>query len=219
MEVINKIRMENVSGGFECKLKNYGGMRDTLGHFNYQFKSGVYLIEGECAMGGWALSTILTGKDKVFEGKIFFNEVEVTYKQLEQNSCYVGTDANLKKRFGLVPLTVKEQIEYGISKGLSFSANVEDIRKKFALSEERFNRSMKYVSGERWRASMAIGYALGKKIYCFPWVNSNFLHSHSDNFKLCFDSLKTANAIVIIPTTYADILKEIVQEYTVVKLR
>lgn len=210
--------MENVSGGFDCNLENYGGMRDTLGHFNYQFKPGVYLIEGECATGGWALSMILTGKYKMFEGKIFLNDVDVTYKQLEQSSCYVGTDAKLKKGFGLGALTVKEQIEYGVSKGLSFSTNVEEIKEKFALSDERFNRGIRYISGERWRASMAIGYALGKKIYCFPWVNSKFLRSHSDNFRLCFTSLIAVNAIIIIPTTYANILNEIVQEYTIVRL-
>lgn len=218
MERINQIRIENVSGGFDCKLDNYGCMRDTLGHFNYRFTSGIYLIEGECATGGWALTTILSGRDTMYEGKIFLNDEEVTYEELKKSSCYVGIDAGLKKHFGLKPMTVKEQIEYGIKKGLSFSADIDDIRKKFGISEERFVRDINHVSGERWRASIAIGYALGKKVYCFPWVNSHFLNSHADNFKLCFQSLKTVNAIVILPTTYADAIKEISSEYVVVNL-
>lgn len=217
LETVTSLKMENVSGGFDCGLDNYGTMRDTLGHFNYQFSSGIYLVEGECATGGWALSTILSGKDKSFEGKIVLNDKEVTYDKLLQNSCYVGENVGLKK-FGFVPMTVKEQIEYGINKGLSFSNDIEDIRQKFGLSSERFNRDFRHISGERWRASMAIGYALGKKVYCFPWVNSRFLFSHDSNLKLCLGSLILVGAIVIIPTTYADALDSIAEEYTVINL-
>jgi len=217
LEIITRLRMENVSGGFECGLDNYGNMRDTLGHFSYQFSSGIYLIEGECATGGWALSTILSGRDKSFEGKIMLNDVELTYDKLRQCSCYVGADTGLKK-FGLVPMTVKEQINCGINMGLSFSDDTEDIRQRFGLSSERFNRDFKHISGERWRASMAIGYAFGKKVYCFPWVNSRFLFSHDSNLKLCLRTLISVGAIIIIPTTYAGALDDIVDECTIVSL-
>lgn len=217
LEAIKQIEMENVSGGFDCGLENYGCMRDTLGHFTFKFEPGVYLIEGEGATGGWALSTILSGKDRTFEGKILFNNQEVTYREIVQNSCYVGEDSGLKKRFGLVPMTVQEQIRYGISKGLSFNNDIEQIRKMFGISEERFNRSMKYVSGERWRASMAIGYSFGKSIYCFPWINSKFIISREENLKICFDSLRAIDAIIIIPTTNSYVIERITKDYKVVK--
>lgn len=210
--------MEDVTGGFDCKLWNYGCMRDTIGHFDYEFESGVYLIQGECATGGWALSTILSGRDKNFEGKIFFNNTEISCREMQQHSCYVGDDSGLKKNFGLVSMTIQEQIKYGISKGLSFSDNIEQIKKMFGLSEERFNRCIKHVSGERWRASMAIGYSLGKKIYCFPWINSEFIISHEENLKLCFDTLKSIGAIIIVPTTNDNAIERITKEYKVIKL-
>lgn len=219
LEVINRIRLVDVSGGFDCGLWSYGCMRDTIGHFEYEFEPGVYLIKGECATGGWALSTILSGRDRNFEGQIFFGNTEATYKKIRHYSCYVGDDSGMKKRFGLVPMTVQEQIEYGISKGLSFSDDMEQIKKMFGLSGEHFNRYIKYISGERWRASMAIGYSLGKKIYCFPWINSEFLISHEENLKLCFESLKSIGAIIIVPTTKDNVIGRITKEYKVIKLQ
>lgn len=215
---MNKLKLEDVSGGFDCGLKNYGCMRDTIGHFYYEFKSGIYILEGECATGGWALSTVLVGKDNTFDGEVWINDKKVNCKQINKCSCYVGEDAGLRKRFGLVPMTVKEQIEYGVNRNLSFSNDIKKIKSLFGLSEERYNRPLKYVSGERWRISMAIGYALGKTIYCFPWMNKKYILKLEDCLKLCFNSLQEIGAIIIIPTTSHDVIKKIADKYTVIEL-
>ena len=211
------ITLCDVTGGFESQLENYGKMRDTIGHFNYKFKSGIYVIEGECTTGGWALSTILTGREKLMNGQILIDNEIVSYKELQKCSCYVGEDSGLKKWFGIMPMSVAEQIEYGIKKGF-ISDSVEEIKNKFKLSDGRFDRQMKYFSGERWRASMAIGYALGKRIYCFPWISGKFIMKLENCFKTCFQPLLESGATIIIPTTNHYVLKNIVDNYEVVKI-
>lgn len=203
-------------GGFDCGLKNYGMMRDTIGNFTYEFNSGIYILKGECTTGGWALSMILTGHTE-YSGDIYFNEIKLECKDVKRYGCYVGEDSGFRKYIGK-PRTVKEQIEYGISKNLSYSNNIQEIKDKFGLSEERFNRPFKYLSGERWRASMAIGYANGKTIYCFPWVKSKFIYQLEDTLKLCLNTLLEVDAIIIIPTTFEDSIRRITQDYKVIEL-
>lgn len=195
------ISLSNVTGGFDCSLENYGCMRDTIGHFSYDFKTGIYVLEGECATGGWALSVVLSGKDRAMEGVIKIDGMAISVKELHNYSCYVGEDAGLKKYFGLTDMNVSEQIEYGIKRGLSNCNSVEEIKIKFKLSDERFKRKFRFISGERWRASMAIGYSLGKRIYCFPWMNSSLLLKLEDCLKTCCPILLDGGATIIIPTT------------------
>lgn len=216
--LINKMKLEDVSGGFDCVLMNYGCMRDTIGHFNYEFKSGIYLLEGECATGGWALTTVITGKYKEPEGRIWINDKKIDWKQIAQYSCYVGEEAGLRKNFGLKSMSVQEQIEYGINQGFSFNSDINEIKKLFGLSEERFNRTMKCVSGERWRISMAIGYAMGKTVYCFPWLNNKYLQKLEECLRLCFASLLDIGAIIIIPATNRESIKRISNKYEVIEL-
>ena len=87
----------------------------------------------------------------------------------------------------------------------------------FELSESRFERPIQQCSGERWRISMAVGYAFEKRIYCFPWVNSKFLQSLMC-LELCLQHLLNTNAIVIIPTTFTKALDGIVESYSVVDI-
>lgn len=217
MAILEKIiTLYDVTGGFNCTLENYGSMRDTIGHFSYNFKPGIYIFEGECATGGWALSTILSGKDKLIQGQIRIDDKIVCNKELQKYGCYVGEDAGLKKWFGLVDMSVLEQIEYGIKNKLSYSNSVEEIKRIFKLSDERIKRKIKYFSGERWKASMAIGYALGKRIYCFPWMNSKLILQLENCLKTCCQPLLESDATIIIPTTSHQVLKSIFQHFTII---
>jgi ABC-type transport system involved in cytochrome c biogenesis ATPase subunit len=210
--------LTDVSGGFDCELYNYGKMRDTIGHFSYKFSSGIYVLKGECGMGGWALSTLLCGKDKITEGKIYIENNVLTQKDLQKKSCYVGSDTELRKLAGLLPMTVKEQITAGVKNNMGYINDVQKIKDLFQLSDSRFDRTMPYMSGERWKASMAIGYALGKCIYCFPWLNSAYIKNLDICLSTCLPQLAKVGAIIIIPTTYPEVLNGIVKDYAVVDL-
>lgn len=212
-----KLELINVSGGFECELFNYGKMRDTIGHFNYNFSPGIYVLRGEFGMGGWALTEILCGREKNFSGKILFEEKAIDWMKLQEISCYVGDVMRIKGHRLFEKRTIHTQIDYAVNKGLAYGKRLDEVKEMFELSESRFERPIQQCSGERWRISMAVGYAFEKRIYCFPWVNGKFLQSLMC-LELCLQHLLNTNAIVIIPTTFTKALDGIVESYSVVDI-
>jgi hypothetical protein len=78
--------------------------------------------------------------------------------------------------------TVMEHIREGLIKSKSELCSSE-IAEMFELTgmydnDERIgriNRPLEFQSGEVWRASMAIGVAYQKKLFCFPWLEPEFL--------------------------------------------
>lgn len=207
------IELINVSGGGDCILSNYGSMRDVISPIDYKLKPGIYIFEGECATGGWALSTLLTGQNKLSSGSISINDRELQQIQLQRIGCYVGQEPKIKKWFGTTEMTVSEQIFYGVSHGLSYSNSVLYIKNIFHLSDERFNRKWKYISGERWRASIAVGYAMGKSIYCFPWMNSNTVVKLNSILLDCIPPLIDVGAIILMPTTDYQRVSNVFEKY------
>lgn len=215
---INTLEIVNLSGGYEPCLYSYGNIRETLKSSSYTFSSGIYVIECECFDGGWALSSLLSGKEKSDSGKIIVNGNEVKAKELRKTySCVIGDESELRK-FGFMHMKIREQIEYGIKRGRSFCNSFEQIRDQFLLSHTRVEREMENVGIERWRISMAIGYANGKIIYCLPWTNSWYLEGLSKCLTECLPMLMSVGAIVIIPTTTEDYVKDILTDYKRVKL-
>lgn len=213
----NTLRICNLTGGFECSLFNYGTIRDTIGHADYTFESGIYVVEGECFAGGWALSTILTGRCSDYDGQILINDVEVNADSLRKSySCMVGDETELRK-YGFIHMSIKEQMEYGIKNGKSFCNDFQKVKDLFGVTSERMNRKMALVGIERWRDSLAIGYANGKIIYCLPWMNSK-------NFKMmtcwekCLPVLLSVGAIIIIPSTSKSIMSDLPFDFTSVRL-
>ena len=45
---------------------------------------------------------------------------------------------------------------------------------------------------------MAIGYAFGKRVFCFPWVNSSFIQILKPRLKTCFQVLKDNGCMIIL---------------------
>lgn len=213
LETVESVKLFNITGGGDCNLFNYGCMRDVIYPFSCEFRSrNIYGIIDEFGNGGWALTTILTGKNKCDQGKIQINNKFIRSEDIFKYSCYVGDDLGMKNRLTRQPFSVREQIEYGIHQEVSFCNDVEEIKKKFGLSEERFNRNIKHTSGERWKSSMAIGYANGKNIYCFPWMNTRYIIHLEEHIRLCVKTLLEVDAIIIIPTCRQTTLLKISKE-------
>lgn len=218
LDKINNIKLKNLTGGGCCSLINYGSMNDVLYPFTYTFIPGnVYGIIGDCGMGGWALSYILAGKMNPNGGFLTINEEKDNSYELANHSFYVGADSGKKNILGK-SFSVSKQIELGIKSGKSFLKDIDTIRKSFSLSEERFTRDFSYVSGERWKASMAIGFSMGKTIYCFPWVNTRWIVQHAEHLKVCLSTLINYGAIIVIPTSSKNIMNTIVKSYISVDL-
>ena len=92
---------------------------------------------------------------------------------------------------------VKRSIERALKIGY-VQDTFENIAEKFLLSEKRYNMRLRELSGERWSASAALGYALGKKIFYAPYNPSMF---YSSNFRLknMIDFLTSHGWMVLLP--------------------
>ena len=214
-EYEKKIMLEisNLEAGAKCMMYDYGSMNDCCAEFSANFVGGnAYGIIGEFGSGGWALSYTLTGNksknDCITNGTIKIDGKIVTLNELKKISCYVGEEGIKTKWLGLKKMSVLEQLRTASIDNEHI--DIDKIIEEFQLSHERVNRPVQHLSGERWNASMAIGYALNKKIYCFPWFNSGWMYRLRPRLQACFDVLKKNGAIIILPTANIKSVADIV---------
>ncbi len=215
IQKINELSIYELDALCDCSLFNYGTMRDYCNKFTYKFiNGGIYGIIGEFGAGGWALSYTISGMSTKYEGSIMINDNVVSSREL----CYVGECMRVNGLLGQKKMTVLEQIKLGIKAGKCPDAltsnNVIDL---FKLSKERVGRRIEYTSGERWKASVAIGYANGKKVFCFPWLNTGEILHLKEHFRLCLNILKQINAIVIIPTCKIESIEDLTSDNIYIK--
>ena len=216
---MEKVVLENLSVGGECNLFHHGRAWDYMEKGNFEFYGGnLYGIIGEFGNGGAALSCGITGNTNFNEGKIFIDDIEKSIEYLIGCSWYVGNDLykyNSKGIFARKPLlmkkTIKEQIEYGV-RNMKQELDTYTIQKIFNISNERVDRNIEYVSGERWKASAAIGYANGKKIFCYPWLNSRDIEHLKEQLTNTVKYLLDVGCIVLLPTTKEENIKKICEK-------
>lgn len=214
MEILGiEIKIDNLTAGGYPFLKNYGKMPDSCNNLSTSFQSGkVYGIIGGCGEGGWTLSHILTGRDKPYEGKVLLNGQAADEKILEYYGWYVGDGITSK---GLIRKrkTIYRQIKEGIVQ-TSSNFTAEDITNLFGLSKDRIHYPLEELSWEKWRASIAIGFAHGKRIFCFPWCDASWVNNLILNcgIHICIDILKNAGAIIIFPTQKSESVNFFVDE-------
>ena len=210
---MEKIVLNGFSVGGKCNLFHHGLVLDLLQKNFFEFHAGkIYGIIGEFGNGGAALSCGITGHTNYYEGKVYIDDQESTMECLIQNSWYVGIDLNDKKRLFKKKQTIRQQIEYG-TQNIMQELDGKKIQSIFRVSEARIDRSIEFVSGERWKASAAIGYANGRKIFCYPWMNSEDVEHLKEQLSYVIKYLIDSDCIVIFPTTKEENIKKICSEY------
>ena len=107
---------------------------------------------------------------------------------------------------------VKKSIEKALLKNRCIE-EFDKIAEKFILTEPRYDRKLFQLSGERWRASAALGYANRKRIYYAPYKPSNFYYQMCQSGLLkVLKELTSDGAIVLLPVGSDEFLKHIVDE-------
>jgi ABC-type dipeptide/oligopeptide/nickel transport system ATPase subunit len=200
LEKVSSLEVKRIDIIQYPKMINYGQMIDYCQNFSYCFSScKIYGIIGECGSGGWALSYTIAGKEKLKNGEIKINDNLVDVKELQKYSFYVGEGIS---NVGIRKNSIFKQLQTGIKTSGRKDYSVEDIIELFGLSKDRLNYKIEELSWERWRASLAIGFAYGKRIYCFPWCNTSFVNDLIINpcIYRCFEILKQDGAIILLPT-------------------
>ncbi|MFS0837426.1 hypothetical protein [Paenibacillus sp. 1P03SA] len=207
VQPIDTVRVKDLTVLGDPRLANYGQMRDCCEKFSYEFRSGhVYGIIGECGSGGWVLSYYLTGREKEQGGTLFLNNVLAADSSvLAGYGCYVGEGVSSRNLFG--GRTVRQQIEEGLKQNNAFTLN--ELVEWFELSSSRLDRKLEHISNERWNASIAIGLAHGKTIFCFPWLNTAWIHSLRSRIAASVRISKDQGAIIIIPTAKREALNQL----------
>lgn len=210
---INEVEVIIEEALYSPKMKNYGEMIDHLKDFHYIFHKGKsYGIIGQCGEGGWGLSYNLAGRESFITGEIRINGKEATLKDFQNIGWYVGEGWpvwNRLKRNKSIYGQLKEAVKCNPN-----GPSIDEIIATFHLSENRLDKKVEELSWEKWRASIAIGYAFGKRIFCFPWLSTGWVNDLilNSGIHICIETLKSVGAVTILPTQKADSVDYFIDE-------
>lgn len=212
-----KIQLLNFQDSVECKSILFTS-KESFFSVSHSFEGGnIYGLISDFGCGSWALATCLGGRCGQPEGEVFLNGKRIECSELKKHSCFISEYLYEGINSTQDYLTPKKCIEKALSiSGLPYT--VEDIKNMFNLSGDginspvnngRFNRDLRYVSGEIWNISIAVGFAMGKEIFCFPWLNERDISRLQESqIKILKDNKK----IVLIPSSQKEPLKRVCDE-------
>ncbi|MCI6583093.1 MAG: hypothetical protein PUB89_13835 [Oscillospiraceae bacterium] len=107
---------------------------------------------------------------------------------------------------------VKKSIQQAIVK-TGCKLTFEEISEQFFLTKERNDRKFKKLSGERWRASAALGFVNGKTIFYAPYMTSAFYYQmNSINLFKVLRYLADNGAVVVLPVGSDRFIRNIADE-------
>lgn len=178
---------------------------DTWRYRDVEFEGGnIYGIVGEYGQGCMYLSYLLGGKVDFDNLQIYMDGNKIERRDLE---CISWNLEPTEEKYG------KEIVCKSVKKALmenNSAETFEDIQRKFALTPERANRRLSHLSGERWRASAALGYARGKKIFYAPYKTSSFYYAMSSSGMLkALRELTDSGGVVLLPVGSDGFMKHI----------
>ena len=191
-------------GAFLDGKKEYDSWRFR----DIELESGkIYGLVGEYGQGPMYISYLIGGKVDFGDLRLFCNGQELSRNMLEQISWNLEP-SNEKYRNAVV----KKSIEKTLLKNRCIE-DFDTIAEKFILTEPRYDRKLFQLSGERWRASAALGYANRKRIYYAPYRFSKFYYDMCQSGLLkILKELTSDGAIVLLPAGSDEFLKHIVDE-------
>lgn len=144
-----------------------GRFSETVRAGKYSFDTGINVLAGSRETGSFGINCLMSGRCRFYGSKVLLDGKEITKRELYNISCLIGVPPEHCSR-----TTVRRLIERGINKNGDSGLTYQQISEKFLLTPERTDRRVAYQGNERFRASIAIGYASGKHIYCTAFIDS-----------------------------------------------
>jgi hypothetical protein len=173
---------------------------------SYEFLGGnIYGLCSDYGCGSWGVSDCIGGRCSEYEGSIQLNGKNVGCSELLAISCFVSEYSFLDEYPDKKILSARDAISNALASS-NAPYTVDEIKRIFALSEERFDRDIWYVSGEIWRISIAVGFASAKDVFCFPWVNEREI---DQVYLSALSILKKHSKLILIPSSQERSLKKI----------
>ena len=207
--MIQFIELHDFQDCVKCTALTYT-VKESFIKISYKFHAGnVYGLSGDFGCGGWAIASCLGGRcSDNYDGCLIVDGKLVHKEELIARSCFVGEVAGLK--------TPREQIKEALGENGAYS--YEEIQRIFKLSDSRLDRSMEFVSGERWLISLALGFAGGKDIYCFPWLNMVDIDIFRGMYLAgIIDFLKRNGKIILVPSSQKRVLKRMCDHLIIIR--
>lgn len=185
---------------FECHEFLYG---ETF-HFE---KGKSYGILCNVSEGGGAVSWILSGRKGICEEEITVFGRKYSKGETVKEGWFIGEGIQGKNK------SVAREIRIALNRSW-LGLSVKDVAEKFSLTKDGLKCKVKECGWEGWRASAAIGYAMGKQIFCFPWLYTRILMDivAKTGYFSYVEELKKKEAIVIVSASHRGILEEITDE-------
>ena len=167
----------------------------------------IYGLVSEYGQGCMYLSYLLGGKIDFGDLQIFIDGINVSKEDLKSISWNLEPSKEKYRN-----KTVRKSIEKSIIKN-KCSDTFEDIVEAFYLDERRHDIKLQYLSGDRWRASAALGYVSGKSIFYAPYENTSFYHSmYGSNMFKALRYLADKGTIIVLPVGSDTFIKSVVDE-------
>ena len=183
-------------------------LNDTWYYSDLSFESGkIYGLVSEYGQGCEFLSYLLGGRVTFDNVKIIFNGDLISQNDLSEMSWNLEAYG---ESYG--NKIVRKSIEKAL-KNTPNSMEFQDLAERFVLTPERYDRKFNHLSGERWRAAAAFGYAQNKRIYFSPYETSNFYyHMCGSSLLKCLRELTDNGALIVLPSSNDTFIKHIVDE-------
>ena len=183
-------------------------LNDTWFYSDQIFESGkIYGIVSEHGQGCEYLSYLLGGRLGFEDVKVYCNDSPISQNDLNEVSFNLEPN---HEPYG------KKQVKKSIESALKISTDKGDfslIADRFLLTPERNDRKFIQLSGERWRAAAAFGYAQNKRIFFAPYETSNFYYHMCQSCLLkALKELTKCGALVILPAGSDEFIKHIADE-------
>lgn len=235
-----RIDFKPLFGSADCSYSLYT-CKDSFPEFSLTLESGkIYGFISDFCAGSWGAVNCIAGKGWLStETKIYLDNnpiIDYPYnfpysctfkkcnelnmkcnKKLRDISCIITEIVFPYKPFLKKHLTARNCIQYAIDRKLTkYSFN--EIKEIFYFSEgtpvPRYDRYLKYTSGEIFQITLAINYVLGKKIFCFPWLGTREI-GRIDGLLPIINFLKKEDKIILIPSSQYEKLKDICDNFVI----
>lgn len=207
--MINSVRLERFQDTVLCRSSLMYSKESFL-PVDYTFTRGnVYGLISDFGCGSWGVATAICGRfSSQYTGTLWIDDSLASADDLASHACVIaeqpfpsgGTEQSLG--------TPRSCIEQALAQSnVCYSA--KDIKQIFCLSDDRYDRDMMLLSGEIWTVSMAINFAAGKDIFCYPWLNMiDIARFEMASSKKIISFLKDEGKIIIVPSSQKKVLNK-----------
>lgn len=202
--ILEKVKLV-IQGERFIKVNNPFGEKslDYICENTFEFEKGkIYGIICEHGGGGESISLLLSNEVSLRQEKIYIDGLETNASDIKSIGWYVGKEIYSQGIFKR-EISIRKLLEYAINQYNRYK-RLEDIIEDFGLSSDILDYGLsRNCNWEKWRASLAIGYASNKMIYCFPWLDTMCFYDcmYNSSVFCFFRKLRNEGAIIILPTS------------------